>query len=179
MPEAEWVGQTRAALEALAEHTKGLKGSKAAALAAVAARRRDPLGKFLRSKPAKRYHQEGREVIKVSMPLALAEIIYAEAADMKIAGSRMIAVLAALGLPVFNDLRDKFLTGQYDELVIPELIRAILNNAVNPVIPRSQKSRAAWQERVEAALAASQPKKKTPIDPTAAVLAGLGGGKHK
>lgn len=172
----EWVRRAQEAIAEVSAQCNGSRKAKSAALAAAAARRRDPLGRFLRSKPGKRYNETGREVMGVSVPLALAEMIRVEAEDVKFATSRMIVVLAALGLPAWQEMRERYFTGEYDSLVVPELVRAILNNAVNPVPPRSKKSLTNWHERVEKALVKPKPK-SAPKDPTAAVLAGLGGSK--
>lgn len=173
-----WVQQAQAALIEASQQNHARARAKAAALVSIARRRRDPLGKFLRSKPAKRYVKDGRERINVSMPLLLAEMIHTEASDAKIAASRMVVLLCALGMPVWQEIRAKYITGTRDDIVlIPEMIKAILDNAVNPTPRKPKNDNAAWRAQVERALLASKPKRSRPKDETAAVLAGLGGGE--
>lgn len=179
MSRPAWALQAEAALKEVAQRDSAQKRAKALALVNIAARRRDPLGRFLRSKLAKRYNEAGRCVQRFSCPLALADLVFAEAGDVKLSFSRMAAVLAALGLPVWRELKERFLTGDYDESVMPELVRSIMQNAINPIAPKTERSRVAWRNRVESALQAAQPKRRKYVDPTAAVLAGLGGGKLK
>ncbi len=173
-----WVQTAQAALIEEKRQQTARARARAAALVSVAQRRRDPLGKFLRSKPAKRIAREGREKLHCSMPIQLSELISTEALDAKITLSRMLVVLCALGLPAWHELRERYLTGTKGDIsMIPEMVRTILDTAVNPTPRKPTKDTAAWRAQVERALQASKPKRSRPKDTTAAVLAGLGGGE--
>lgn len=177
MSEPAWVRNARAALEEEAQRLREQERAKHDALVQMAERRRDPLGKFMRSKVAKRYTKRGREIVWVSVPLPLAEALRAEAYDAQLSLSRFMVELSALALPLWRDYRESFLHPQNDNVYVPLRVRSIMTSAINPMMPRIPKTWQNWHAEVERSLAESKPKRKQPKDATAAVLAGLGGGK--
>ena len=126
-------------------------------------RKKDAFGRWLRT--ARRIPEGERDVIRVSMPAELANKILAEARDNNYPYSRLIVVLAALGLPVFQEHRDAILANRREQYV-PKLVEEVVKRVFTKQKPERQ---IGWRSDIESKLQAAAldtKKKREAVDPT-------------
>lgn len=133
-------------------------------------RKKDGFGRWLRT--GRRVDPGDRDVVHVSIPGDLANKILAEAQDNNYPYSRLIVVLAALGLPVFQQARDEILAG-HRETYVPKLVEAVVKRVY--ARPRAEATPGAigWRSNIEEQLQAAaldKKQKRQAADPTEIAL---------
>lgn len=158
-----------------AERRKQKESEKRNALIAKAERAQTPVGQYLRTKHARRMKAQGREKLYVSLPLGIANQLRDEADDCKVSFSNLIGSLIAIAYPIWQEYRREFVSGEIEQTYIPMRVRSIFVQAANHAVPRSKAAWNAWHTQVERNIVSSRKSKRTkPVDPTDAVLRGMG-----
>lgn len=129
-------------------------------------RRKDNFGRWARN--ARRVDPSDRDVVRVSIPSALANTILAEAQDANYPYSRLIVVLAALGLSVYHEYRTEILSAR-QERYIPKLVDKVIERAFKKHKPIPQGWRSGVEEQLSAASLDAK-RKREHRDPTEIML---------
>lgn len=172
--ENRWMEEAKLRITEEAEQLRKMEKFKNDALLKKAELKQTTIGKYMRSKVGRRVNKAGREPLYASFPLPIAQIIREIAADSKLHVSQMVVELCVLALPLWKEYQNDILYGTRD-VFVPLRVRNIMRAAITPTPVRSQKAWSSWHAEIERTLEASKPKHSKPKDPTAAVLAGLGG----
>lgn len=129
--------------------------------------RKDSFGRWIRN--GRRVDPNDRDIVRISIPGELANRILAEAQDANYPYSRLIVVLALLGLPVFQEARDQLLRnqpGKYIPGVVETIVAGALKKKPGPTL-------GGWRINIEEQLKAAsidRKKKRAQADPTEIAL---------
>lgn len=122
--------RTKELLQRTADDAEKQRKDRARAERALFERRRDKFGRWART--GGRCPKDGRDKINVSIPAILADKIRVEADDCKYPYSRMVVVLAYLGLPIWQKYRGELLLAKEPPEYTPAIVKAIVQSALGP-----------------------------------------------